>query len=306
MLITDNLRGKLVQRQAPLQIKLGEQTKNQYAKTNVRRYDAWALAASERSMLEPLQEVFGTEVTRTQKDWRLPMPSDHPINLALRPDSCAILNRRIDPASRAMIGDCDGETLNIGGRIGVPRACQCKANGVNECQISVTIEGRLYVDGCDLHPLVSSQNRSELFAEEFAPAAKLFTEAGPDDVVLVNLGFHNHIGQGLKRWDATTGRAESAAFVRLRINAMTLVEKSVLDQAFEAGRLGTLFLNEHNVTPVASIHNFPRPENGGTGDIDGSGDEGRVGEVTFVDYDEGTSEEVVSEEPTVSHGIKLF
>ena len=304
MLITDNLRGKLVQRQAPLVIKLGEQKKNQEGKTNVMRYDAWALAASERSMLEPLEGVFGTEVTRTEKDWRLPMPASQPINLALRPDSCAILNRRIDPATRALIGDCDGETLNIGGRVGLSRACQCKASGVNECQISVTIEGRLYVDGLDLHPLVSSQNRSELFAGEFALAAELFSQAGPDDVVLVNLGFHNHIGQGLKRWDATTGRAESAAFVRLRINAMTLVAKPVLDEAFKAGQLGSLFLSEHNTTPVASIHQFQRPDGeSSTGDSEVD-DSGATEDVEFIDYSEENDDVVIK--PIIDHGIKMF
>lgn len=255
MLVTSNIEQKIgPQRRAVLEIKLGEQTKRQSKNgtgetTGVLRYKSWALAAPERSMLLPLQPIFGGEVVRSSMshDWRLAMKPDDSINLALTADSCAILNRRVDPKSGTMIGDCDGDTISYAGQLSHRGPCLCKAENRTQCQISVTLEGKLYLDGVQLHPLVRSHNRSENLARELAPAAELFERAAPGDVVLANVGFVDNQGTGRQRYSVASKTLEIAAFARIRINGMVLVPAALLDRAAADGTIGELYVTDYEL-----------------------------------------------------------
>jgi hypothetical protein len=252
MLITSNIdKGIAPVSRGVLEIKLGEQRRtpqsNGQKVRGVVRYDAWVLAARERSMLTPLQPIFGTEITQSEAihDWRLPMRADMSINIALTEDSAAILNRRVDPTTGTMIGDCDGDTIAYAGRLSHRGPCLCKAEKRSQCQISVTLEGRLYIDNVALHPLVRSHNRSENLAKELAPAAELFERAMPGDVVLANIEYLDRQGTNAHRFDLRSNSLQNASYARLRIKGLALVPAVLLDEAAARGTLGELFIADY-------------------------------------------------------------
>jgi len=235
---------------APIEIKLGEVqspgtdiTTGESKKSKVVRYASPHLVAPDRGMLNRLSPFFGQEPQQTpgRPGFHLELSAKEPFNILLHPNACAILHERTDPTTRTWIGECDGGSIAMAGRNTVRQPCICKATGQMTCTTRVTIQGQLYLDGLHEHPLVRNTNKSDNFADELLPVAELFDNAKGDEVVIVQIGYLDNRGTGRKRFVATTGTIEAAAYARLRVNAMAIVPKVILDRAAQQDRIGELY-----------------------------------------------------------------